>query len=153
MVLVLVLELVLEQAPTAGGAVKTAELTLPGFRHDLYAMNLSMFAGSPFYAAHKARLVAAGLALVPVSHSFASVFDDGRWLGVEQGLDATCARIAAHNPRDAETWRAMQTGLAPMHRIFSRCSAHRFRPGRWRGCCGPCGAPRAWPDGWRRCAR
>ena len=103
--------LVLEQAAVAGGAVKTAEVTLPGFRHDLYAMNLSMFAGSPFYAAHKAALDAAGLALVPASHSFASVFDDGRWLGVEQDLAATSARIAARNPRDAETWRVMQTGF------------------------------------------
>lgn len=103
--------LVLEQAATAGGAVKTAEVTLPGFRHDLYAMNLSMFAGSPFYAAHRARLDAAGLALVPASHSFASVFDDGRWLGVDTDLASTCARIAARNPRDAETWRVMQTGF------------------------------------------
>ena len=104
--------LVLEQAAVAGGAVKTVEATLPGFRHDLYAMNLSMFAGSPFYAAHKARLDAAGLALLPAAHSFASVFDDGRWLGVDTDLAATCARIAARNPRDAETWRAMQAGFA-----------------------------------------
>ncbi|MEI8326795.1 MAG: NAD(P)/FAD-dependent oxidoreductase, partial [Betaproteobacteria bacterium] len=104
--------LVLERAATPGGAVKTAEVTLPGFRHDLYAMNLSMFAGSPFYAAHKARLDAAGLALVPASHSFASVFDDGRWLGVEQDLDATSARIAARNPRDAQTWRTMAADFA-----------------------------------------
>ena len=99
--------LVLERAATPGGAVKTAEVTLPGFRHDLYAMNLSMFAGSSFYAAHKARLDVAGLALVPAAYSFASVFDDGRWLGVEQNLDATSARIAERNPRDAQTWRAM----------------------------------------------
>ena len=103
--------LVLERAAVAGGAVKTAEVTLPGFRHDLYAMNLSMFAGSPFYAAHKARLDAAGLALVPATHSFASVFDDGRWLGVDTDLASTCARIAARNPRDADTWRAMQAGF------------------------------------------
>ena len=103
--------LVLEQAATAGGAVKTAEVTLPGFRHDLYAMNLSLFAGSPFYAMHKKKLDAAGLALVPASHSFASVFDDGRWLGVDTDLAATSARIAARNPRDAETWRAMQAGF------------------------------------------
>jgi phytoene dehydrogenase-like protein len=103
--------LVLERAAMAGGAVKTAEVTLPGFRHDLYAMNLSMFAGSPFYAAHKARLDAAGLALVPATHSFASVFDDGRWLGVQQDLAATSARIAERNPRDAEAWRAMQAAF------------------------------------------
>lgn len=67
---------VLERNDTPDGAVRTAECTLPGFRHDLCAMNLSMFAGSPFYAAHKQNLDAAGLALVPAARSFASVFDD-----------------------------------------------------------------------------
>jgi phytoene dehydrogenase-like protein len=104
--------LVLERNAAPGGAVRTAELTLPGFRHDMCAMNLSMFAGSPFYAAHKHSLDAAGLALVPAAHSFASVFDDGSWLGVDQDLDRTCARIAARNPRDAQTWRAMATAFA-----------------------------------------
>ena len=37
-----------ERNDAAGGAVRTEEVTLPGFRHDLYAMNLSLFAGSPF---------------------------------------------------------------------------------------------------------
>ena len=41
---------VFERNDAAGGAVRTAEVTLPGFRHDLYAMNLSLFAGSPFLA-------------------------------------------------------------------------------------------------------
>lgn len=103
--------LVLERNDVAGGAVRTAECSLPGFRHDLCAMNLSMFAGSPFYAAHKQSLDAAGLALVPAARSFASVFDDGSWLGVDQDLDTTCARIAARNPRDAQTWRAMATAF------------------------------------------
>jgi len=41
---------VVEANAEPGGAVKTRELTLPGFRHDLCAMNLSMFAGSGFFA-------------------------------------------------------------------------------------------------------
>ena len=36
---------VFEAKSEAGGAVKTREVTLPGFRHDLCATNLSMFAG------------------------------------------------------------------------------------------------------------
>ena len=43
---------VFEAKGEAGGAVKTREVTLPGFRHDLAAMNLSMFAGSPFLREH-----------------------------------------------------------------------------------------------------
>lgn len=102
--------LVLEQAPEPGGAVKTAEVTLPGFRHDLYAMNLSMFAGSGFHAEHGARLARHGLALVPAARPFASVFAEGAepaWLGLEQGLEKTLARIESVSPRDAQAWRAM----------------------------------------------
>ncbi|OJU92201.1 MAG: dehydrogenase [Burkholderiales bacterium 66-5] len=104
--------LVLEQAAEPGGAVQTAEVTLPGFRHDLCAMNLSMFAGSPFFATHKDRLLQAELGLVPVTHSFSSVLADGGWLGVDTDLASTAARIAARNAKDAETWRAMAQAFA-----------------------------------------
>jgi phytoene dehydrogenase-like protein len=98
---------VVEKSDAAGGAVKTGEITRPGFRHDLYAMNLSLFAGSPFFAAHKDRLLAHGLAFAGAEHCFATAFPDGSWLGVEKDLDATAARIAALSTADAERWRAM----------------------------------------------
>src|SRR5580658_135332 len=97
---------VCERADVAGGAVKTAEVTLPGFRHDLYAMNLGLFAGSPFFAAHRDSLVAHGLDFVGAEHCFASAFADGTWLGVEKNLEANVGRIAALSPPDAERWRA-----------------------------------------------
>ena len=98
---------VVERADVAGGAVKTREITRPGFRHDLYAMNLGMFAGSPFFAAHKDRLVAHGIGFVTAEQCFATAFPDGTWLGVDKNLDTTAKRIAAFNPADAERWRAM----------------------------------------------
>jgi phytoene dehydrogenase-like protein len=110
---------VVERAAVAGGAVKTAEITLPGFRHDLHAMNLSLFAGSPFFAAHKERLIKAGLALVPVARPFATAFPDGSWLGVETDIEATAARIAAISSVDAERWRDMVAG-------FGRDAPHIF---------------------------
>jgi phytoene dehydrogenase-like protein len=103
---------VVERADMAGGAVKTREITRPGFRHDLYAMNLSLFAGSPFFAAHKDRLLAHGLAFVGAEHCFATAFPDGSWLGVEKNLEATTKRIAALSAADAERWRAMVTTFA-----------------------------------------
>ncbi len=103
---------VLERAEIAGGAVKTGEITRPGFRHDLYAMNLSLFAGSPFFAAHKDRLLAQGLAFVGAEQCFATAFPDGSWLGVERNLDATANRIAALSPADAQRWRAMVAAFA-----------------------------------------
>jgi phytoene dehydrogenase-like protein len=96
---------VVEGKETAGGAVKTQELTLPGFRHDLCAMNLSMFAGSGFFAAHKQTLLDHGLGFMPVQDCFASVFPNGTYLGVSTSLDKTTASIAALSSADAMAWR------------------------------------------------
>lgn len=96
---------VVEKANHAGGAVRTEELTLPGFKHDLFAMNVSMFAGSAFYKEHQADLVRHGLEFVPAINSFASAFANGTWLGVNTSLDETCARIARFAPEDADKWR------------------------------------------------
>jgi phytoene dehydrogenase-like protein len=98
---------VVEQAQEAGGAVKTREVTLPGFRHDLFAMNISMFAGSPFFATYKDRLFANGLGIAGASDCFSSAFPDGSWLGVSNDLDTTASRIASLSSRDAEVWRKM----------------------------------------------
>ena len=103
---------VFERASEAGGAIKTAEVTLPGFRHDLYAMNLSLFAGSPFFAAHKAALLRHGLAFLPARDTFATAFPDGSWLGVSGDIAETEGRIAAISPEDAQAWRAMATAFA-----------------------------------------
>lgn len=110
---------VIERSDVAGGAVKTREITRPGFRHDLYAMNLGLFAGSPFFAAHKDRLLAHGLGLVTADHCFATAFPDGSWLGVERNLEATASRIAAMSASDAERWRAMTAA-------FGRDAPHIF---------------------------
>lgn len=98
---------VAEAAAEPGGSVKTRELTLPGFRHDVHAMNMSLFAGSPFLARHREALTRAGLAFAPAEDCFATPFPDGTWLGVSRSLDATARRIEALSPGDAPRWRAM----------------------------------------------
>jgi phytoene dehydrogenase-like protein len=98
---------VFEQSDVAGGAVRTVEVTLPGFRHDLYAMNLSLFAGSPFHAEHGEGLRAHGLAFAPAEHCFASPMRDGRWFGVSKELSTTLARAEVFSHEDAKTWQAM----------------------------------------------
>ena len=98
---------VVEGKSEPGGAVKTRELTLPGFRHDVCAMNLSMFAGSAFFQAHKDALLAQGLGFAPVEDCFATVFRDGTYLGVSKTLDKTLDRILAISVADAQAWREM----------------------------------------------
>lgn len=98
---------VFEQAERPGGAVKTLELTAPGFRHDFAAMNLSLFAGSAFHKAYSASLAEHGLEFVPVSDCFASVFPNGRWVGVSTDLAVTKERIRAFSEHDATRWSAL----------------------------------------------
>jgi phytoene dehydrogenase-like protein len=75
-------------------------------------MNLGLFAGSPFFAAHKDRLTAHGIDFVGAEHCFATAFPDGSWLGVEKNPEANAKRIAALSPADAERWRAMTAAFA-----------------------------------------
>ncbi|MGN8171824.1 phytoene desaturase family protein [Agrobacterium sp. 22117] len=98
---------VVEAKTSAGGAVKTQELIEPGFRHDLAAMNLSMFAGSAFHQTYAQELAAHGLKFVPASKCFASVFPDGTHLGIGTDLSINKAAIAALSEKDAESFAAM----------------------------------------------
>ncbi|AKI00105.1 phytoene dehydrogenase-like oxidoreductase [Hoeflea sp. IMCC20628] len=100
---------VFEQAGKPGGAVKTLELTSPGFRHDWAAMNLSLFAGSVFFRTYGEDLIGHGLEFAPASNCFASVFDNGKWLGVSTGPGETRARIAAFSEADANAWDQLCT--------------------------------------------
>jgi phytoene dehydrogenase-like protein len=102
---------VFEKNPVSGGAVQTREVTLPGFRHDLGAMNLSLFAGSAFHKKYANELNAAGLEFAPVADCFASVFPDGRWFGVSTDIEKTVERLAGFSSEDAETWRSLVSGF------------------------------------------
>ncbi len=98
---------IFEQAAEPGGAVKTGEYTLPGFRHDWAAMNLSLFAGSTFHKKNAEELAKHGLAFAPTAHPFASVFPDGRWFGVSSDPALTRARVAGFSQADAAAWEQL----------------------------------------------
>lgn len=118
-----------EQATVAGGAVKSGAYTAPGFRHDWAAMNLSLFAGSPFFKAYGAELLTKGCEFVPVSRPFASAFPDGTWVGVSTDLAETKAAIAAESQEDAATWERLLSGFpAQAEALFGLLgSPMRFR--------------------------
>ncbi|AXI48476.1 dehydrogenase [Sulfitobacter sp. SK012] len=98
---------VYEQASVPGGAVKTGEYTLPGFRHDWAAMNLSLFAGSAFNSEYADDLAKHGLRFAPTSNPFASVFPDGKWLGVSADAALTKARVRGFSNADAAAWQQL----------------------------------------------
>lgn len=98
---------VVEGAPEPGGAVRSGAYTVPGFRHDWGAMNLSLFAGSPFHKAHGAELARHGLKFVPVDRPFATALPGGRSIGVTTDAEETARGIAAASARDGAAWRRL----------------------------------------------
>ncbi len=103
--------LVLEQASAFGGAIRTEEITLPGFHHDLFATNLSLFAGGGVMAALKDQLIAHGLEFVPSGKPYCSVFPDGKMVGVVMDRDQTISNIEKVAPEDVAAWQALTAKL------------------------------------------
>ena len=98
---------VYEQNAEPGGAVKSGAYTKPGFTHDWAAMNLSLFAGSAFHAENAEELASHGLAFAPTGNPFASLFPDGRWLGVCNDSATNIKRVQGFSDADAETWQQL----------------------------------------------
>jgi phytoene dehydrogenase-like protein len=99
--------LILEAQPEPGGAVRTAEVTLPGFHHDLYATNLNAFAGSAFNAEFRDDLKRHGFELVRSAKPFGSVFPDGDFVGVTTSLEGTLASLSRLSSADAQAWERL----------------------------------------------
>ncbi|TAK82022.1 MAG: NAD(P)/FAD-dependent oxidoreductase [Betaproteobacteria bacterium] len=99
--------LMFESQSEPGGAVRTAEVTLPGFRHDLYATNLNGFATSQLFHDFGADLRRLGLEFVRASNAFCSVFPDGDMVGVTTDLEETISEVRRLSAADAEAWRAL----------------------------------------------
>ncbi len=111
--------LVLERNDRPGGAVFSAEITRPGFVHDLFATNMNLFLGSPVAAELGPELARHGLAYAACAHPFANVYPDGRGLRVHQGSEPTLVELERHDPRDAAGWRELD-------RLYERLSPTLF---------------------------
>ncbi len=109
--------LVVEQAREIGGAVRSAEVTLPGFTHDLFATNVGMFAASPVHRDFKPDFDRAGLKFLTNPYPYASAYSGGRALRVYADRERTEREIAAHSSEDLAGWRAI-VGL------FARTAPH-----------------------------
>jgi phytoene dehydrogenase-like protein len=97
--------MVLELASTIGGAIRTESITLPGFRHDLFATNLSLFKSSLVYREHQAEFERAGLRFIACHDAFASVYDDRKSVRISTDAEQTAAEFAKCSAADLEGWR------------------------------------------------
>jgi len=80
-----------EANATIGGGTRSAELTLPGFVHDVCSAVHPLAAGSPFFS--QLPLKNHGLDFVYPPASLAHPFDDGTAILLVQSLDVTAERL------------------------------------------------------------
>src|SRR5260370_24183375 len=98
---------VLEGRPMVGGGVKTAELTLRGFKDDTCSTAHSGIQSNPLLRNDELKLREYGLEYVdpdPVMHI---PFPDGSYLTQWRDLDRTCAEFAKYSKKDSEAYRRM----------------------------------------------
>jgi phytoene dehydrogenase-like protein len=90
---------VFEANHTVGGGARSAELTLPGFTHDICSAVHPFAIASPFW--RSLPLAAHGLEWIDPPAMLGHPFDDGSALVVERSLDATIAALG----RDGDAYR------------------------------------------------
>jgi phytoene dehydrogenase-like protein len=96
---------VLEASETVGGAARSAELTLPGFVHDVCSSVYPMAVSSPFFTTLPLR--EHGLEWAHPDVPMAHPLDDGSAVLLHRSLDDTCAGLGVDGP----AWRELMTPL------------------------------------------
>ena len=111
-----------EEADTIGGGCRTAELTLPGFRHDVCAAILPLARNSPAFAGLDVDWVDPPF---PAAHAL-----DGDAVALARTLEDTAYGLGA----DAQTYRALvQPFVRAWPKRWSRWDLVRLRPSLIRG--------------------
>lgn len=103
--------LVLEREDAVGGCMKTAEITLPGFQHDVMAATFVLFLTSPAHAALGPALARHGLAFCHTPHPTAVLRPDGRALVLAMDRAANVAAFEALSPGDGAAHAADVGGV------------------------------------------
>ena len=96
--------LLVEASDRPGGAVRTEELTLPGFRHDVFSAVHPTAVASPVFAAMP--LARHGLDWVHPRHAVAHVLGGERAAVLSRSIEETAAGLDRLAPGDGARWRA-----------------------------------------------
>ena len=97
--------LVLEAESTVGGGTRSAELTLPGYTHDICSAIHPMALASPFM--RSLPLAEHGLELIQPPAPLAHPLDDGTAVLLERSIDDTCRTLGP----DADSYRRLMSPL------------------------------------------
>jgi phytoene dehydrogenase-like protein len=135
---------VLEAADQPGGAVRTEELTLPGFHHDSFSSVYPAGAASPVFA--RMPLQRHGLSWVQPAACYAHPLPNGTAIGLYRDVERTAASLDAAHAGDGRRWAEFVGPLVAQFDAIRATMLAGFPPvrgaGRLLAALGPVGATR-----------
>lgn len=105
--------LVLEQAEELGGAIRTANLTRPGFVHETFAAWHPLFVASAAYTELEDELRRRGLEYLNTKQPTGTLLDDGTSAFLTTSTGANAAELDRHAPGDGAAWERMLATSLP----------------------------------------
>jgi phytoene dehydrogenase-like protein len=104
---------ILERNDWLGGAIKTAEITEPGFHHDVFSCWHPLWVGGAAGGMLADDLAARGLEYLNTDYPTGSVFPDGEAAFLLRTGEANAAELDRHAEGDGAAWRAVLDGFLP----------------------------------------
>jgi phytoene dehydrogenase-like protein len=104
---------VLERNDWFGGAIKTAELTEPGFHHDVFSAWHPLWVGGAAHAELGEELAGHGLEYLNTELPTGTLYPDGESAFLLRTADANAAELDRHAAGDGEAWRALLAEFFP----------------------------------------
>ena len=104
---------VLEREEELGGAIRTAEITEPGFLHDVFSAWHPLWVGGPAHAELGGELAARGLEYLNTELPTATAFPDGGSAFLLRTADANAAELDRHAEGDGAAWRRLLDDFFP----------------------------------------
>ncbi|MEO5683891.1 MAG: NAD(P)/FAD-dependent oxidoreductase [Chitinophagaceae bacterium] len=134
--------LLVEAKDTIGGGMRSAQLTLPGFNHDICSAIHPMAVLSPFFAGLPLRQH--GLEYIYPGIAAAHPFDDGSAAAIQRNINHTAASLGKDGPAylqligtTVHDWPKIgMDALSPLHfpkhpLLMARFGVHALQPATW----------------------
>jgi phytoene dehydrogenase-like protein len=96
---------ILEAKDELGGAIKTAEITEPGFVHDVFSGWHPLWVGGAAHAELGEELAARGLEYLNTEHPTGTLYPDGEAAFLTTSTDGNAEEFARHRRADGDAWR------------------------------------------------
>jgi phytoene dehydrogenase-like protein len=104
---------VVERSAHLGGAIRTAELTEPGYLHDVFSAWHPLWVGGAAHAELADELASRGLEYLNTEHPTATLYPDGETAFLLRSADANAAELDRHAPGDGDAWRRALDDILP----------------------------------------